>query len=337
VAWWTVPVLVRKKPLAGTKDSLLTARAAVVVLLLAAAVAAPCLIPAAATADTASAAKAKRLTATQRAKIRRSLARQVHRNPGVVLKRSFMKRAALVEFKLPTTVRLGRSDGAGGWEASDDVIEVTWDDSVVPWPLAGGMPPAPQNTFLSGQFTLEASMSDDSSGYGELGAMETIQGGKVAMTASPFTISEFQPVCGTDSQVEVPAGTDVTVTSAGTRFGLMNLFSGAFRGSLYLRMSFPSQITDTCGGTAGTSAVVDNSLAPPMPVRFNGNFQMSPAVTADGQVRVGRITIDDTLVPQTSNFSYVRACTNVLTCDAQQFPARLKVKRLTAEVLLGDV
>jgi hypothetical protein len=277
------------------------------------------------------------MSAAKRAKIRRSLARQVHRNPAVVLKRSFLKNAALVDFKLPTTVRLGRSDGAGGWEASDDVVEITYDDSVVPWPLAGGTPPAPQNTYLSGQFTLEASMSDDSSGYGELGAMETVQGGKISMTASPFTISEFMSSCPTDSQVAVPAGTDVTVTSAGPRFGLMNLFSGAFRGSLYLRMSFPSQITDTCGGTTGTSAVIDNTPAAPMPVRFIGTFQMSPAVTADGHIRVGRITIDDTLVPQTSNFSYVRACTNVLTCDPQEFPARLKVKRLTAEVLVGDV
>jgi hypothetical protein len=26
-----------------------------------------------------------------------------------------------------------------------------------------------------------------------------------------------------------------------------------------------------------------------------------------------------------------------VTCDPQQFPARVKVKRLTAEVLLGDI
>src|SRR5207244_6362490 len=117
----------------------------------------------------------------------------------------------------------------------------------------------------------------------------------------------------------------------------MNMSSQTFRGSLYLRMTFPSAATDICGGTTADTPVVDNSTAPPMPLRFDGTFQMSPAITADGKMRVGRLTVDDTLVPQVSNFSYVRACTNVLTCDPQQFPARIKVKKLTAEVLLGDV
>jgi hypothetical protein len=261
---------------------------------------------------------------------------QVKHNPGVILKKKFAKQAALVDFKLPTTVRLNRSDGAGGFEASDDVLEIAYDDSVIPWPLAGGMTPASQDTFLQGQFSLEASMSDDASGYGELGAMETVAGGKIAMTATPFTISEFAAPCATDTQVRVPTGTNVTITSAAPRFGLLNLFSQTLRGSLYLRMTFPSAVTDTCGGTTSVTPVVDNSAAAPMPVRFSGKFQMSPAITADGKTRVGKITIDDTIENQISNFAYVRACTNALTCDPMNFPARLKLKRLTAEVLLGD-
>jgi hypothetical protein len=306
-------------------------------LLLATVLVVLCLIPAAASADTASAAKAKRPTAVQRAKIRRTLAREVRRNPGVVLKRSFMKQAAFVDFKLPLTVRLGRSDGVGGYEASDDALEIDWDDAVVPWPLAGGVPAATQTTYLSGRFTMEASMGDDASGYGELGSMETVTGANLAMTATPFAISEFDPACPTDTQLKVPAATSVTVTSAGPRFGLMNLFSQTVRGIFDLRMTFPAELTDTCGGTTATTAVVNNTTAPPMPIRFSGTFRMSPAVTADGKIRFGRITVDDTLTPQLSTFSYVRSCVNVLTCDAQQFPARLKLKRMTAEVLLGDV
>jgi hypothetical protein len=301
----------------------------VLALLLAAATMAACVMPAA-----ASAAKAKHLSPGQKAKIKRALKRQVKHNPGVILGRRFAKQAAQVDFKLPTTVRLNRSDGAGGFEASDDVVEIDYDDSVVPWPLAGGATPATQTTSLQGQFSLEASMSDDASGYGELGAMETVAGGRTQITATPFRISDFDVPCATDSQVRT-AG-DVTLTSAGPRFGLMNLFSQTFRGSLYLRMSVASDVTDVCGGTTATTAVVDNSTAPPMPLRFSGKFQMSPAITADGKTRVGRITVDDTLEPQIANFAYVRACTNVLTCDPLQFPARLKLKRLTAEVLLGD-
>lgn len=324
--------LCKEQPLAGNRDSLLTAaRATVPALLIAVATVALCLIP-----TTASASKGEHLSAAQKAQIKRSLGAQVKRHPGVILKKKFAEQAALVDFKLPTTVRLNRSDGVGGFEASDDVLEIDYDDSVIPWPLAGGMSPASQNTFLQGQFSLEASMSDDASGYGELGAMETVAGGKIAMTATPFTISEFAGPCATDTQVRVPTGTNVTVTSAGPRFGLMNLFSQTFRGSLYLRMTFPSDVTDTCGGTTTTTPVVGNSTAPPMPVRFSGKFQMSPAITADGKTRVGKITIDDTIENQISNFAYVRACTNALACDPMNFPARLKLKRMTADVLLGD-
>src|SRR5436190_660486 len=140
-----------------------------------------CALPATATA------KAKHPTAAERVRVKRALTREVRRNPGVVLKRRFLKKASFVDFKLPLTVRLGRSNGMGGYEASDDAVEIDWDDAVVPWPLPGGMPAATQTTFLSGRFTLEASLGDDTGGYGELGALETVQGMTTQMTATPFT------------------------------------------------------------------------------------------------------------------------------------------------------
>jgi hypothetical protein len=330
---------------AGNREPLPTARRAVLTVLLPAVLVLPCLTPTGAAADAAShahasaktSAKAKRMSAAQRAKIRRSLARKVRRNPGVLLDRGFLKEAVLVDFKLPMTVRLGRSNGLGGYEPSDDQLEIDWDDSVVPWPLAGGSPPGNQTTLLSGRFTLEASMSDDAGGYGELGAMETVQGANLAMTATPFAISEFSSPCLTSPQLTVPPATAVDVGTTGPRFGLMNLFSQTIRGSLNLRMAFPAALTDACGGTTATTPVVDNSTAPAMPVRFSGTFRMSPAITADGKIRFGRIVVDDAVTPQLSTFSYIRSCVDVVTCNAQLFPARLKLKKLTAEVLLGDV
>jgi hypothetical protein len=197
--------------------------------------------------------------------------------------------------------------------------------------------PAPQTTNLSGTFTLEGSFSDDASGYGELGALETTNGAGVTMKADPFTISEFNPLCASGPLVAADPAQKITITSAGVRYGLMNLFSRDFRGSLSLRMTFASQLQDGCGGAFGVSPAVDNSTAPPMPVRFNGGFSVSPALTADGQMRFGKIVIDDSVTPQDSTFAYVRACTGTATCDPQQFPARLKIKKLTADVLLGDI
>ncbi len=59
--------------------------------------------------DTASAASAKskqRAAAKKRARVRRQLRAAVKRNPGVVRRRSFLRKAALVNFKLPVTIRL---------------------------------------------------------------------------------------------------------------------------------------------------------------------------------------------------------------------------------------
>ena len=284
----------------------------------------------------AAAKKAKeRLTTQAKKRLRRGLARQLKRNPGLVLKRGFARQAALIDFKLPLTIRLTKPIAGGGFEPSDDVIEISYDDSVIPWPLdgQGGIPAQVQTTNLTGAFTMESSFSDDNSGYGELGAMETIIGGGIEMAATPFEISDFGVPCA-DPQLAV--GGTIAVSSAGAKFGLMNMFSGATRGSLALRMTFASVRRGICGDPATLTPTVDNSAAPPMPVRFNGHFRVSPAITADGKMRMGVLEIDDAVTPQLSTFSYVRACTGTVTCDAMQFPARLKLKKLTADVLIGD-
>ena len=52
------------------------------------------------------AAAKKRLTKKQKAKIRRQLLRQVKKNPRAVKSRSFLRKAALVNFVLPVTIRV---------------------------------------------------------------------------------------------------------------------------------------------------------------------------------------------------------------------------------------
>jgi hypothetical protein len=312
---------------------------AVILMLLFAAVGFASLRPSAAAAEphAATSKKGQAPNAQRRARVRRTLTRRLRRNPGLVLNRSFMHEASLVDFQLPLTVRLGRSNGQGGYEASDDVLEIGWDDSVVPWPLAGGAPGATQTTLLSGRFTMQASFGGDASGYGQLGAMETVQGAGLSMTATPFTISDFFPTCMTGPQLAIAPAQPVAISSGGFRFGLLNLFSQTIQGTLALRMTFPAEATPACGGTPAATPVVDNTTAPAMPLRYDGTFRMSPSITADGKIRFGRITVDDAVTPQISTFAYVRSCTGTVACDAQQFPARLKLKKLTAEVLLGDL
>jgi hypothetical protein len=282
---------------------------------------------------------AKSKKAKERARIRRALTRERKHNPAAILKKSFLRKAALVDYRVPFTVRLGKSDGAGGFNASDDQVEITWDDGANAWPALtpAGQPTGVQVTNLSGSFTMEAIWDGDSTGLGEPGAIETVVGNGISMTATPFAISDFDPICGTSPQILTDPGNNIAVTSSGFRYGVLNPFADTIRGTLSLRMTnFASQVYPSCGDVPAISPAVVNVAAPPMPVRFSGEFDTSPAITADGHVRFGKITIDDSVTPQLSTFAYVRACTDAVTCNPQLFPARLKVKKLTAEVLLGD-
>jgi hypothetical protein len=57
-------------------------------------------------------ASAKKLTSKQRAAVRAQLKKQIKHNPKLINKKSFVKRAALVNFKLPITIRLRGSNAA---------------------------------------------------------------------------------------------------------------------------------------------------------------------------------------------------------------------------------
>jgi hypothetical protein len=330
----------RYLPLAGKRNPRRTVARTVVAVLAGAVLVLPCLETLAVAqpaAVSAKSAKPKKLSARQRATIKRGLQRTLKRSPASVFERSFVRKAGLVDFKLPLTVRLNKAAAGGGFEASDDVLEIQWDTSLEPWPLGPlGTMPATQDMSVDGYFTMEADYGGDTTGYGELGAMETAQGMGLAMTGTPITISEFATSCPDGPQVFVPSGDQVAISSVQPRFGLVNYYTNQLRGSLALRMTFATQAAASCGATPGAPQTVDNTAQPPMPVYFSGSFRMSPGITSDGHVRFGVLSVDDSVTAQTTTFGYVRACTGQTACDPVPFPARLKFKKLTAEVLLGD-
>ena len=64
----------------------------------------------------AGSASAKKVSKTQKAAIAKQLRKQIRKNPRVIRSKSFLRKAALVNFKLPVTIRI-RGDcpaGAGG-------------------------------------------------------------------------------------------------------------------------------------------------------------------------------------------------------------------------------
>jgi hypothetical protein len=90
---------------------------------------------------------------------------------------------------------------------------------------------------------------------------------------------------------------------------------------------------------------------PPMPFSFDGSFRISPAITADGRIRLGVMdVVDQPATPQASTFAFLNTCTaasGVLLTDAapaspfctapdlMAFPARLTPHKLSAELLIG--
>jgi hypothetical protein len=307
--------------------------------------------------------------ARAKAKARRSLGRRVRHDPKAVLKPGFIKQAQAVDYALPITVRLNPAiDPGGAKAASDDQLQVAYDSSVFAWPLTATTPgyepptyqasPA-QLTTLSGSFTMELDFGADTSGYGSPGVVETTQGQGVSMSATPFAISDFTapvdpanattPPC---TQPAVEAG-PALLTSAGTARGIIDLFNRRIRGTLRVHAAFNARRYD-CGHTpAGSSWTlpVDAGAMPPIPFSFDGSFRISPAITADGRIRLGVMdVVDQPATPQASTFAFLNTCTagsGVLLTDAapaspfcpapdlKAFPARLTPRKLSAELLIG--
>src|SRR5689334_8546686 len=57
-------------------------------------------------------ASAKKLSAKQRAAVRAQLRKEIKKNPKMIQRKSFVKRAGLVDFKLPVTIALRGSQGS---------------------------------------------------------------------------------------------------------------------------------------------------------------------------------------------------------------------------------
>jgi hypothetical protein len=287
--------------------------------------------------------KAPGKKAQHKAAARRSLARQVRANPAVVLRRGFIHKAQVNDFQIPAVVRL-TAPGA----TPEDTLDVTADTSVFSWPqrdLSGPLaePAPPQTTTITGSFGMQLDFSGTADGYGVLGAVETTQGQFAGMEATGFDISHFSPTCSTNdnpctggvqacAQQPQVLTTGLALNAAGTGTGLMELFGGRFRGTLYLRAMVAASRQSTCGSGLETTPITNDAAR--LPISIDGEFRIRPALTSDGQMRLGVITIKDPAA-QRSNFALLHTCTDVSACDERSYPLRLQLHSFTAEVLIG--
>jgi hypothetical protein len=127
----------------------------------------------------------------------------------------------------------------------------------------------------------------------------------------------------------------------------LTLFGGTARVSLHVRLATTTQsLADDCSGGFGQptpDGEYDQGPAPPLgdplvPISFDATFRISPAIDADGKLRLGILTLP-TGGTQPTTFGRISTCIQQATsgpCTVVRFPARLAVSQLNAEILLGD-
>jgi hypothetical protein len=299
----------------------------------------------------AHAAKPHKLNKHQKAVARKRLRRAIRHNPQKALGRNFLRKAQDSDLTLPLTLRLKRS-GAGD---VDDELGIQWNAETFPWPFgfaelqsaidgtpAGGVIP------LDGTSSLEAQFGNDVSGYAGPGVVEALAGGRVAFDSG--TIAPAIPVSdySTADDNNVPRCKAPTVQLSNVTFGtgrrtqsLLHLFGGTARVTLHVRVGTTTQVAGDCFGGFGSTPNVHAAAAsdPIVPIAFDATFKISPAVTADGKLRLGLLTVPAGST-QPTTFARITMCVDETTdpgCTTKQFPARLGVLRLSAEVLVGDI
>jgi hypothetical protein len=199
-------------------------------------------------------------------------------------------------------------------------------------------PPVADSTIpIQGSFTMEMDFGSDTSGYSTPGTIETLQGGGVTLSTPAsdpdgITISTLTG-CGDPAVQSGP----MTFSSGGATYGYVNWFTGRIFGTVKVKPSFTPTFWTECGAGPLTATPPADPLT--MTLAYEGSFRFSPAISADGRLRLGVMkAIDTAPMLQTSVFGLLSACAPDATsgtCDPASFPQRLKVKTLTADLLLG--
>ncbi len=303
--------------------------------------------------------------AKKRARARRALKRQVRRNPRAVLSRSFLRRASTVNFKLPLTVRL--REGAA--------LDVTFLSVLRPLdPLAHPVPAGAQTLALKGQFAMEMDFGSNLGGFGST-ASRTGQNIKLS-SDSALRIANFGD-CGAPPPDPEPAfveqtpGVAIGMTSGALSWTLLNPFSAAADGDLYLKLNVRSRVRRSSATCLAPDDVADYDLpaasgsepwAQPVRVAWSGRFRIAPSITAGGALRLGKITATEPAQPQPITTGNIwgcapsaalsgptvppaNDCTEVSTplvppmetVGAAPFPAQLQLTSFDADVMVGDV
>jgi hypothetical protein len=264
-------------------------------------------------------------------------AKKKHRKtPARAKSPAFIRKAQARGSSVPFWLRLrSPSDTA----PNDDRIELTWDDAVDAWPVAGSVPEPTVSTAVDGSLTYELDFGAETSGYGALGTVETRVGARTSLTGGGFPIAAFP-----DNDPEQPCAgprlvaTGISLQAAEMRFGTVNLLQGTASGTISVRAAVRTQRRTCDGQLDGPSMLAPAADSdPPIPLPFDGAFKLSPAITADGRIRFGVLRVS--AATTRSAFARLYACTDPTGdqgCGRAGLPMRARWSSLRAEVMLGQ-
>jgi len=303
-------------------------------------------VPAGATeADSAahhvrSQAERRKAVERRKAAVRRTLRRRVQRHPGTVLRPRFLRRAADVDFDLPVTVRLNPAvTNAPVFAASDDSFQLDLGTGASAAPAPVGVHAGVVATTLSGGFSAFMKFGRDTSGFGRLGVIE-LGFASAAIDATGVDLVNGDPACGDGPLLRTEPTIDIAAHPGGGSYGYLDMFGQAFHLDLRTRFSFHSQARATCAGALAPTALLNGSTLPPVVLRADGRFMVTPAITADGRLRLGKLALTGT---QEQIGGSLHACTaappGLDPCDGgpddATLPVRTQAVSFTAEVIVG--
>jgi hypothetical protein len=298
---------------------------------------------------------AAKYTKKQKRILRAKLMKQLKKNPRLIRKRWFVRRASHLGFSLPLTARLTpaiRTTATAPISFADanDTVAIdlgTGATADPPGVYAGNV-----TTSVAGKFKMLGQFGGDTIGYGSLGVME-LDVGDVALTGGGFPLVNASPACGDGSPLLKTGPVSITeapiVASGDSRGGYLNWLTGDFYLRLWTQWSMNSLRQDVlCPGAFFWTNRIEGTTV--IPIDMVGQFSVSPAFTTDSKLRLFKVAIADSALAQPSLFAQIHYCREVtaapetdpaptVACaaaDGVTADARVKVDTLTFEVLIGD-
>jgi hypothetical protein len=243
---------------------------------------------------------------------------------------------------VPITIRLNPTADQSGTPAgaSDDVVRIALDDPPADPNLPAGVTPGIVSSTLTGGWAGTLRFSQDTAGYGGLGVVE-LGFRQVAMSGTGFDlIDAANPAPCVGGPALLATEPAIAINTGLRSQGFVDVFKGTFDIALHTQFAFASRRRDDCTiNSFGTTSLMTGESRPPLPIRLSGTFHISPAVTADGKVRLAKMALRGV---QSDSHVELHTCTDAPPASPACPPesnltGRLLASSFTAEMLVGNV